>query len=716
MLSPFLKSISAIFLFIFSFSFSPAQKRGWNSIGPFITPTDAGASYATGIGRINCLTFHPDYKNNKTIYAGAPTGGLYISRSNGQHWDYIETNMSSVGISDIAFDKTNPDIIYLASGDRDAIPDKHLPDGGTEFSQSRGIYFSYDGGKSFFNSNENWNKDSSFWTYPSYKNLTSILPLSSGKVLSSLYFMDRKKNSTMRGMVFLSTDQGRSWELTLDHDSGFFRELISDPTNDKIIYAAGTKIYFSEQEGTKGTWKEVKLKHSSYSRIELASSKSSEGVYALACPEKTGSPELYIIQGNKAKLIRVFPSLFSGETRFCYILEAMQTNKDVLFFGNIGLFRSENLGPFVNTGLWYASPSDPQYMHADVHALRAAPDSSVLYSCHDGGISRSYDLGKTWQNISNNLDVSKMYRLSCSQQTNKVMAGTQDAGTMVYDKDRFPNTSWGAYRGGDGGECIISRFSDSILLHTDGQNNMFAISTDSGKHWRSATPRGEKGDFLKPLKELPHTAGTFFIGYHDVHKSTDFCKSWKKISDFAAMGIDKGRKLVALEVSESNPDVIYAAYPGPVWNGEPSSLSKHILKTVDGGNTWTDITPGLKGLAWTQIKAMAIDPSNSDIIYIGFTGSWVFKVMRSVDGGITWSDFSEGLTVEDGVNSILCVGKQVYIGTYHGVFTRRRNAAFWKPFNKGLPNVPIYDLDYSRSQKLIRAATNGRGCWQAKAK
>ena len=80
-------------------------------MGPFNAPSGGG------IGRINNVAFHP--LHNDTIYAGAPAGGLWVSYDDGQSWQTFTDELTNLGISDLAIDPTNPNIMYLATGDRD---------------------------------------------------------------------------------------------------------------------------------------------------------------------------------------------------------------------------------------------------------------------------------------------------------------------------------------------------------------------------------------------------------------------------------------------------------------------------------------------------------------------------------------------------------------------------------------------------------------------
>lgn len=71
-----------------------------------------------GVGRMNALAFHPEDPN--IIFAGAPAGGLWRSYDGGLHWETNTDQFPTLGVSSIAFSPSNPSVVYIGTGDRDA--------------------------------------------------------------------------------------------------------------------------------------------------------------------------------------------------------------------------------------------------------------------------------------------------------------------------------------------------------------------------------------------------------------------------------------------------------------------------------------------------------------------------------------------------------------------------------------------------------------------
>jgi hypothetical protein len=92
-----------------------AQNAGdWQPIGPFNAPNMNGNGW-TGIGRVNCVAFHPT--NTNIIWAGTPAGGLWKSTDGGQSWTTNTDDLPHLGIASIAIDPQHPDTMYVATGE-----------------------------------------------------------------------------------------------------------------------------------------------------------------------------------------------------------------------------------------------------------------------------------------------------------------------------------------------------------------------------------------------------------------------------------------------------------------------------------------------------------------------------------------------------------------------------------------------------------------------
>ncbi len=96
--------------------FSKNPTANWTEVGPNAPGQLAGS--LPGSGRINSFAVHPT--DPTVIFAGAPAGGLWKSTDSGTTWNSLFNGFLQIGVSGIAIDNNNPDIMYIATGDDDA--------------------------------------------------------------------------------------------------------------------------------------------------------------------------------------------------------------------------------------------------------------------------------------------------------------------------------------------------------------------------------------------------------------------------------------------------------------------------------------------------------------------------------------------------------------------------------------------------------------------
>ncbi|NNK88018.1 MAG: glycosyl hydrolase, partial [Flavobacteriaceae bacterium] len=124
--------------------------------------------------------------------------------------------------------------------------------------------------------------------------------------------------------------------------------------------------------------------------------------------------------------------------------------------------------------------------------------------------------------------------------------------------------------------------------------------------------------------------------------SHDDGKSWKN------MGLKDSEHLSNIIVHPGNPDVIWVASQGPLWS---KGGQRGIYKSTDGGKSWVRT---LGDNEWVGATDIVIDPMNPDVLYAatwqrqrtvaaylgGGPGSGIHK---SVDGGETWTELTNGI-------------------------------------------------------------------------
>lgn len=137
------------------------------------------------------------------------------------------------------------------------------------------------------------------------------------------------------------------------------------------------------------------------------------------------------------------------------------------------------------------------------------------------------------------------------------------------------------------------------------------------------------------------------LGYGDgVYKTLDGGKSWKN------MGLKNSRQIGMIAIDPRNTNVVYVAAEGSVWGPGPE---RGLYKTTDGGKTWNKV---LNISENTGVNNVIIDPRNPDILYAtseqrrrhDFTkigGGPESGIWKSTDAGANWEKLSSGLPSGD---------------------------------------------------------------------
>jgi photosystem II stability/assembly factor-like uncharacterized protein len=335
-------------------------------------------------------------------------------------------------------------------------------------------------------------------------------------------------------------------------------------------------------------------------------------------------------------------------------------------------------------------------VHADKHHLKYHPlNNTKLYEGNDGGVYVTSDGGLNWNDLSNGLGISQIYRIGTSATVaNDVICGLQDNGT----KELAAGT-WTDQYGGDGMECIID-YSNNNVKYCTYVYGQIQKTTDGGLNWNTIVQNNgsgvdSQGEWVTPYIMHPTNSNILLVGKDQVYKTTDGGATFNQLGTLP--GITDN--LFALAYAPSNVNVIYAA------------TNDQIFKTINGGLNWSLINTSV-----TRITYLAVDPLNAQKIWqtrSGYTSG--DKVWYSSNGGTSWTNFSGTLpnipvnciVYENGTNDGL------YIGTDLGVYYRNASMSDWIPYNNGLPNVVVNELEISYNNNKLWAATFGRGLWNS---
>ena len=228
-------------------------------------------------------------------------------------------------------------------------------------------------------------------------------------------------------------------------------------------------------------------------------------------------------------------------------------------------------------------------------------NNAIMYSIGRGGIRKSIDGGDSWVDLKGNL--KRCGAIGLAYQTPQILY---------------------AYCEGEPSPGIFK-------------------SINAGEDWKMVLPiQGVRNLVVDPNNTEIVYAGTRF---HGIYRSLDGGKLWNDIN----RGLPKkplsvpvvGGGEEAYKISSSRVPVndnIESLVGDPIHsNILYAGMASGIFKSIDFGINWRDIN---KGLPKSSVSALAINPKDPKVIYIGTLSSGVFK---STDGGETWTPSSNGI-------------------------------------------------------------------------
>ncbi|HBS84940.1 MAG: hypothetical protein A2W91_06875 [Bacteroidetes bacterium GWF2_38_335] len=646
----------------------------WSLLGPVDVPLDNGGT-KRGAGRINCIEFHPS--NPNIFWIGTPSGGLWKTTDGGITWTVLTENLPSLGVSDIAVDYTNPDIIYIATGDGDA-SDTH----------SIGVLKSTDGGLT-------WNTTGLTYGVSSFK-ITRRLIMHPSDPLTLI--------AATNGGIEKTTDGGVTWDNKI---MGHFKDVEFKPGDPSVVYAgkySSSRFYKSVDGGELFSVSSDSLPYPEIGRLEIAVTPANPNyVYALACNSddygflgfyKSTDQGVTWTEMIDASSINLLGWSSNGDDAggqgwYDLSIAASPTNANEVYVGGVNQWKTTDGGTTweINSH-WYGD--NAAYVHADVHTLDYNYLNNTLYSGNDGGLYKTTDGGNNWTDISDGLSILQIYRMGTSVTNPDILAvGAQDNGSMKMD-----GTNWSAILGGDGMECIVDYTNPDIIYAEYYYGDMYR-SDNGGLDWTGIKPAGAgDGGWVTPFVMHPTNPDILYAGFTKLYKSLNKGISWEAISGTYAT-------IVAIAVAPSNPDYIYIA------------TSSNVYRTKNGGLTWTNVSSGFSPNNITYLSVSQYDPEKVFVSFSGYTTGQRFY--KSENAGTNWTNYSSGLpnipincsVYQKNSNDAL------YAGTDLGVYYINKAMSEWIPFNDGLPNVIVNELEIQYATGKLRAATYGRGVWES---
>lgn len=676
----------------------------WTDLGPTSMPCQ-------NMGVVSCLRLDPSDATNNTLYAGTWGSGIWRTnnaQSANPYWVSLQDidGEPGTGVNDIVFTtQAGVKTIYIAS------------------AMLRGGYFGVGVFKST-NNGQDWLPTSLSFNASSEKPTFKILVDPTNPYIiwaitpNEVYRMDEFNGTFITAYNYISTQQiygGRSRLVDIEFD----------PTNPNIVFVSSTG--FSNPYGTVTNLSGARMFKIEYPSLTVTdiTPQAVSGVFNLAwigigtCPINPNDlVAFYYDETSQIKTKNIYsistglwqtPATVSGGVGPNFIISPADQNICYSFGGAYG-YKSTNAGLSWTTITTYNSCTE----HADVRYMMLeqanAGGIDILWMGTDGGVGRK-ELNNAWTNKSgtglNNLE---FYNLGgFEDNANLLMCGAQDNNI-----NKWMSPNWQHLGTGDGGECIIDYTNQNHMYAFQGYLSM----SESNNGWTSNSSYGFPGGVWRLGMNMKIDAVNPNIVYVPTNELYRF-NSGTGFQSFA-MSSFNNNWVSNLGQSESNPNIMYVGHAGPSWTTNPTNLFHKTTNAQTIVPTWTDITAnmtigGNNPFSWTVMTDIAVKPSDPNTLWVTFSGWWVYKVIKSSDGGLTWTDESTGLPNYP-VNRIVYQKGSIdglYVATEVGVYFRDNSMSQWECFNYHLPVCNVTDLEINYCTQKIRASTFGRGAWES---
>ncbi len=678
----------------------------WRLVGPFRG------------GRTVTATGVPGQPN--LFYFGAVGGGVWKSENAGRTWEPIFDSQPIASIGAIAVAPSDPNVIYVGSGEADMRSD---------ISYGNGMYKSVDGGKT--------------WTRIGLTDTRQI-----GQVLvdprdPSLVFVAALGHAygpnKERG-VFRSKDGGKSWTAVLfkDENTGAI-DLAFDPSNSRTILAAlwqtrrppwnvyppsngpGSGLYRSEDGGD--TWKQVTSGFPSekLGRIRIAFAPSEpRRVYAIADAKEGG---LYVSEDRGVSWKRASSDRRIWD-RGWYFAGVTVDPKDAgtVYACSIALYRSTDGGktflPFKG------APGGDDY-----HRLWIDPaDSRRMIVASDQGAVVTVDGGKTWSSWYNQPTAQFYHVATDGQFPYWIYGAQQDSGAAATpsrtDYRSIMERDWKEIAAGGESDYLAPDSEDPNVVW-GGRVGRFDRRTlqDQDLDPTLAYPGAYRAEWTLPLAISPRDPKAIYFSNQFLFKTVDGGRHWEKVSpDLTRENPGVPGNLDPVTAADSavkgpRRGVIYAIALSPlveglIWCGTDDGL---IWLSRDGGRNWKNVTP--KDLTpWSKVAIIEASHFEAETVYAAIDrhrlDDLTSSILRTNDGGKTWMSIARGIPDGSFVNVVREDPVRrglLYAGTETGVFVSFDDGDHWQPLQMNLPNCSIRDIDVRHGDLVV--ATHGRSFW-----
>lgn len=468
----------------------------------------------------------PDQPN--VFFMGVNNGGVWKTDDFGRTWNPIFDDAPTGSIGDLAVSPSHPNVIYVGTGEG-----LHRPD----LSVGDGMFKSIDGGES--------------WSKIGLDDIQQIARVIVHPTNPDIVFVAGLGHpygaNEMRG-IFRSVNRGESWEkvLYINHNTGAV-QVEFDPTNPEILFAdmwehqegpwenasfsgPNSGLYKSTDGGT--TWKKLEnglpTAKDGLGRIGVGISPSSpQRIYATVDARQNGGIYRSDDGGENWKLIATDGRLWGRGSDFAEI-KVHPKNPDLVYVANVAAYRSYDGG--LTWSSFKGAPGGDDY-----HRIWINPNSpDIMIFAADQGAVVTVNAGKTWSSWYNQ-PTSQLYHVSTDNQFPYwVYGGQQESGAIgIASRGNGGQISFRDFMGVGADEYayVAPDPKDPDIIY-GGRVIKFNKKTGQSQNVAPEALRSRDFRYLRTMPLIFHPADPdmLLFGTNVLWKTLDGGNSWQQIS------------------------------------------------------------------------------------------------------------------------------------------------------------------------------------------
>jgi photosystem II stability/assembly factor-like uncharacterized protein len=677
----------------------------WRNIGPYRG------------GRTRAICGVPSQPN--VFYMAPVNGGIFKSIDYGRTWVPIFDDQPTASVGAIAISISNPNVVYVGSGEG-----LHRPD----LSVGDGVYKSTDAGQT--------------WTHLGLRDGQQIAQLAVDPKNPERIFVAVAGHpygpNEERG-VHRSLDGGKTFEKVLYRDENIGASDVQiDPSNSQIVYAA-------LWESREGPWENgvfngdgggiFKTLDGGKTWRQLTKGLPGNIVQANIAIAPSAPKTLFAAVRTKT-IAKLYRSDDAGETwrgttddprpglgiggGDLPVVRFDPKNSQIVYSASVVCWKSTDGGKTWDG--WRGAPGGDDYQNVWIN-----PNNPVIILLgSDQGAIVTVNGGKSWSSWYNQ-PTAQLYHVSADNGfPYRLYSGQQESGSVGIksrgDEGEITFRDWKPVAAEEYGYVVADPLDPDIII--GGKLTRFDRRTGQAQNILPVPVQTEDFRMLRtePVVFSPFDPHLLFFAGNTLWQTRDRGDHWEKISpDLSRPNYELpasiGKYKEEATQQAHRRGVIYTVAASPleqdrIWCGTDDG-SIHL--TTDGGKTWTNVTPAGFS-AWQKISLIEAGHFDSNTAYAAVNTMRIDDLRPHIfathDSGKTWTEIANGIPAGQIVNAVREDPERkglLFAGTEKGVYVSFDDGANWESLRLNLPASSVRDLIIKNGDLVV--ATHGRGFW-----